>query len=219
MMQDAPDTPHLLYIADPMCSWCYGFSPIIGRIADHFGSRLPVRIMTGGLRAGNTRAMRPDDKDYIRNAWTRVNASTGRPFDHAFFDREGFIYDTEPACRAVVAGRTLNAGLALGLMGRISSAFYGRNRDTTNAEELISIATTAGYDARAFADAFVSPDIRNATFRDFLEASEMGVRGFPTLLASPGGPEYALVTNGYRPLDGMIEALERWLAAATTRPN
>ena len=23
------DEPHLIYFADPMCSWCYGFSPVI----------------------------------------------------------------------------------------------------------------------------------------------------------------------------------------------
>ena len=27
------------------------------------------------------------------------------------------------------------------------------------------------------------------------------------------GEQYALVTNGFRPLDGIIEALEKWLAA------
>jgi putative protein-disulfide isomerase len=86
-----------------MCSWCYGFAPVIPAIADHFGARLPVRLVMGGLRAGNTRPMRSQDKDYIRDAWTRVNAASGQSFDFAFFDRDGFVYDTEPACRAVVA--------------------------------------------------------------------------------------------------------------------
>ncbi|MDB5418474.1 MAG: dithiol-disulfide isomerase, partial [Phenylobacterium sp.] len=26
------DEPHLIYFADPMCSWCYGFSPVIEEI-------------------------------------------------------------------------------------------------------------------------------------------------------------------------------------------
>ena len=70
--------PHLLYIADPMCSWCYGFAPVIEALAVHFGDRLPVRIMVGGLRAGNTRAMTAQDRDYIRGAWTRVGAASGQ---------------------------------------------------------------------------------------------------------------------------------------------
>ena len=212
-MTPPPSTPHLLYIADPMCSWCYGFAPVIEAIAAHFGDRLPVRIMVGGLRAGNTRAMAQSDKDYISSAWTRVNAATGQPFDHAFFERESFIYDTEPACRAVVAMRTLAPDKALAFKGAISSAFYGHNRDTTSSDVLADIAAETSVDRAAFLATFNSADIRNETFRDFLLAKDMGVEGFPCLVAGSGGEDYGLVTNGYRPLDGIIEALEKWLAA------
>ncbi len=30
--------PHLVYVADPMCSWCWGFSPVIDAIRERFGS-------------------------------------------------------------------------------------------------------------------------------------------------------------------------------------
>ncbi len=96
---------HFLYVADPLCSWCYGFAPVMDQLAAHFAGRLGVRVIMGGLRAGNTKAMRAEDKAYIKDAWTRVAAASGQKFDHAFFDREGFIYDTEPACRAVVTVR------------------------------------------------------------------------------------------------------------------
>ena len=205
-------SPHLLYIADPMCSWCYGFSPVIRAIAAHFGERLPLRLMVGGLRAGNTVAMTQKDRDYIRGAWTRVNAASGQPFDFAFFDRKHFVYDTEPACRAVVAARSIAPEKALPTMAAISAGFYGANRDTTNPHVLADVAAECGLDRDAFLAAFQSADIRNETFRDFLLAKDMGVEGFPCLVV--GGPEqYALVTNGFRPIDGVIEALEKWLAS------
>ena len=203
---------HFLYVADPMCSWCYGFAPVIEQLARHFDGRLPVTIMMGGLRAGNTRAMRDEDKAYIRKAWTNVGAATGQSFDMAFFEREGFVYDTEPACRAVVTARHLAPDKALAFKGRISQAFYGHNRDTTDTEVLAAIAVEAGFDDMAFRAAFLSPDVRNDTFRDFLAAKQMGVEGFPCLCIGEEGGQYALVTNGYRPIDGMIEGVERWLA-------
>ena len=49
----------LVYFADPMCSWCYGFSPVIGAIAERFEGRMPLDLVMGGLRAGNTSPMRP----------------------------------------------------------------------------------------------------------------------------------------------------------------
>lgn len=202
----------LVYFADPMCSWCYGFAPVVAAIEQHVRGRLPLRLVMGGLRAGQTRPMRDEDKEYVRNAWTRVNAATGQPFDLSFFEREAFVYDTEPACRAVVTMRALDPSRALAFMARIQTAFYAENRDVTSTEVLADLAVEEGRDRDAFVAALLSPDVRNETFRDFLMAQELGIHGFPTLIVG-GGRQYALVTNGYRPLDGLPEALDSWLAS------
>ena len=203
----------LVYFADPMCSWCYGFSAVIAAIAERFEDRMPLTLVMGGLRAGNTAAMRPEDRDYTREAWTRVGAATGQPFDFAFFERERFVYDTEPACRAVVTARRLLPRLALPFMGRISQAFYAENRDMTSADEIAGVAEEAGFDRTEFGDAFLAPDTRNDTFRDFLTAQQLGIHGFPTLIAGSEEKGYALVTNGYRALEDVLDPLERWWAA------
>src|SRR5262245_61824267 len=145
----------LVYVADPMCSWCYGFSPVITAIADRFEDRLPLKLVMGGLRAGNTAPMRQQDKDYIKSAWTQVNGATGQPFDFDFLDRESFVYDTEPACRAVVTARRLLPRMALPFMARISQAFYAENRDMTSADEIAGVAEEAGFERDTFAEAFL----------------------------------------------------------------
>lgn len=206
---------HFLYFADPMCSWCYGFSPVIAQVAEHFVDRIPVRIVMGGLRPGTTQPMRPEDKDYIRGAWARVAEASGQPFDHAFFDRDGFVYDTEPACRAVVAMRTMAPGQALAFLARVSRAFYAEGRDTTDADVLCALAGEFEQDESSFRDAFFAADARNETMRDFLFSQQSGVTGFPCLVVGTGGSDYALVSNGFRPLDGLIEAVEGWLANQT----
>lgn len=206
---------HFLYVADPLCSWCYGFAPVMEQLAARFADRLPVRLVMGGLRAGNTRPMRAEDKNYIRDAWSCVHEATGQPFDMAFFDREGFVYDTEPACRAVVCARDWDGGApvsALAFKARVSSAFYAHNRDVTSHEVLADVAAEAGFDRDAFTARLLAAETRNATFRDFLTSQEMGVRGFPMLAAGSEETGYALVTNGYRPIDGLVEAIEGWLA-------
>jgi putative protein-disulfide isomerase len=203
----------MIYIADPMCSWCYGFQPVISALAERFEAELPLRLMMGGLRAGNREAMGAADKDYVREAWTRVGAATGQPFDMSFFSRAGFTYDTEPACRAVVTVRRMQPRLALPFMARIQQAFYAENRDMTAPEEIAGVAEEAGLAQEDFALAFAAPETRNETLRDFLTAQELGIRGFPTLIAGSRSKGYALVTNGYRPLEDLLEPLERWLAA------
>jgi putative protein-disulfide isomerase len=203
----------LVYFADPMCSWCYGFSPVIAALAERFEGRLPVDVVMGGLRAGNTEPMRADDKERMREHWVRVAQMTGQPFDTAFFDREGFVYDTEPACRAVVTARRLLPRMALPFLARVQQAFYADSRDMTAAAEIAEVAEEAGFGRAQFSAAFTAPETRNETFRDFLTAQSLGIHGFPTLIAGSEERGYALLTNGYRPLDDLADPLERWLAA------
>jgi len=207
---------HFMYIADPMCSWCYGFAPVISALTNHFKERLSLRVAMGGLRAGNTAPMEPNDKDYIQGAWRRVEQASGQTFDHAFFDRQGFIYDTEPACRAVVTARQTSQAHALEVMGDISKAFYGENRDTTSADVLAKICVPKGVNHQAgareeFVNLFKSTKMIDETARDFDFAKRSGVEGFPCLLVGNITEGYSLVSHGFRPLDGMPEAIEKWL--------
>jgi putative protein-disulfide isomerase len=202
-----------VYFADPMCSWCYGFSPVIATLAERFEGRLGLQVVMGGLRAGNTEPMTQKDKDYVRGAWSKVGEATGQPFDPSFFDRETFVYDTEPACRAVVTARRLQPNMVLPMLARVARAFYAEARDMTATDEIAEVAEEAGFDRADFAAAFASPEVHNETFRDFLTAQELGIRGFPTLIAGSEAKGYALLTNGYRPLEDLAGPLERWLAA------
>lgn len=203
---------HLLYVADPMCSWCYAFAPVITGIADHFGDELPVQLVMGGLRAGNTKPMSAEDKATISGHWRKVQQATGQRFDfERFLAREGWVYETEPACRAVVTMQLLNPRVALAFKGRIQTAFYAEGRDTTQQAVLADIAAEAGVDREMYFAELVSDEARLATQRDFMTAQRAGIHGFPTLLAGDGTGQYLVVTNGYRPLDGLPAALEKWL--------
>lgn len=203
---------HFVYFADPMCSWCYGFGPVMAALRERFAGRLGLRLVMGGLRAGNRQPMRDKDREYIRGAWRSVQEASGQPFDHAFFERETFTYDTEPACRAVVTMRRLAPERAFGFLGAVSAAFYAANRDVTADEVLADIAAEAGVDRARFAAELASPEARNETFGDFLMAKQSGVEGFPLLAAGSDANGYALVAHGFRPLDGLPEAIETWLA-------
>lgn len=202
---------HLVYFADPMCSWCWGFSPVINGLADHFGERLPVTVIMGGLRPGTATAMTAAMKADIRHHWELVETRTGQPFDFSFFDRDDFVYDTEPADRAVVVMRLLNPVVMLGYFNSVQRAFYAENRDVTDEAVLADIAGEHGVDPEQFLYALRTEQAREATRNDFETARASGVTGFPTLYAGDTLNGYAKVTAGYRPLDGLADILEDWL--------
>ena len=205
-------SPHLLYIADPMCSWCWGFSPVIDVVRDHFGGELPMRLLMGGLRPGTEEPMNDGMKSEIKGHWEHVHQATGQPFDYAFFERDGFVYDTEPSCRAVVATRRLAPDLAFDFLKRVQEAFYAMNRDVTDLDVLADIAEETGIDRTAFTAEYTAGQTITETWRDFETSRTMGVTGFPTLLVGSDDGGYEVITAGYRPWESVRELIEGWKA-------
>lgn len=200
----------LIYIADPMCSWCWGFSPVIDRVAAEYADRSQVVLVLGGLRPDNTAPLDAGTKATIRGHWDHVNEASGQPFDYAFFDRESFVYNTEPSCRAVVTARRIRPRSDLGFLAHLHRAFYAQNRDITDADTLCDLAADFGYGRDAFSAEFESREAAADTRKDFALAVELGIRGFPALIAAdPTGLQ--AITVGYRPWEAVSEQIDRWL--------
>ena len=206
------DTPHLIYFADPMCSWCYGFSPVIDEIRRAFGHVLPIRVVMGGLRPGTEAPMSAEGKAQVLSHWTHVAEATGLPFDAAVLDAEGFVYDTDPAARAVVVVRRDGDEPAMAFLGRLQRAFYAEARDVTSGEVLADLAAEQGVDRARFLAAWSAEEAKAETWRDYAISQRAGVTGFPTLVAGPNAEGvYGVVTRGYAPPAQVVEVLKDWL--------
>lgn len=186
---------HLLYLADPMCSWCYGFGPELAKLlARHPDTQLD--LVMGGLRPYNREPASPEFREMLRGHWRHVATASGLPFSEAALDSDGFMYDTEPACRAVVTARHMDAASAFAYMKAVQSAFYRDGRDVTRGGELADIAAERGYERDTFHMLFDSKALHDATRADFARTQRLGVSGFPTLGLVSGNQVY-LVTSGY----------------------
>ena len=205
----------LLYVMDPMCSWCWGFSPIAQALVEQAQAKgVELHLVVGGLRTGGA-SLEPAKRRYILEHWQAVNEATGQPFTFEGALPEGFVYDTEPACRALVAARSLAPDCAWTLLKLIQQAFYVQGRDVTQASVLVELAETAGVPRIEFAAAFDSAEQQAATAADIAWVQDLGIAGFPTLLAEHNG-QLALLTNGYQPLEPLADLLGRWLERAAS---
>ena len=203
-------TQRLVYVMDPMCSWCWGFAPVIEALATQaLQAGVGIHLVVGGLRR-EQQMLDEASRARILGHWQAVNASTGQPFDFTQGLPQGWIYDTEPACRALVTARQLDPQKVLPLARLIQQAFYCEGRDVTKAGELRRLAALAGLPEEKFADVFDDHLTHTATRSDFSWVEGLGISGFPTVLAQRGGMS-ALLTNGYQPLEQLKPLLTRWL--------
>ncbi|WP_439882885.1 DsbA family protein [Pontibacter sp. MBLB2868] len=207
---DLLDIIHLIYVMDPMCSWCYGFAPVIKRLVEEKEGTIQFKMVMGGLRPGTEKALEPQMKETIKHHWQDVEKITEQPFDYSFFDREDFVYDTEPACRAVVTMRYLNPEKEMEMAEAVQSAFYAKNNDVTRSEMLASIAYQFGVEEDDFLNKFNSEEMKEKTQQDFTIAHHLQATAFPSLYLL-NGTSIHLISRGYRPFDGMKAHLERVL--------
>ena len=209
---------NLIYVADPMCSWCYGFGKTMEALLAAPGDAAPLQLalMMGGLRPYTTEPLGAGRAAEIAGHWKHVHEATGLPFagdDTSAMHRPGFVYDTEPASRATVAVRTHWPQHVWRYFKAVQKAFYADGRDVTRREVLAEVAEETGLPRGNFEVAFDSEAMRDAARGDFAQAQHWGIRGFPALVAEAGG-ELHLVAQGYLPDD----ALRQRLAALARGP-
>jgi putative protein-disulfide isomerase len=209
-MTDAP-LPRLIYFADTMCSWCYGFAPEMNRVMLAMGERLNLVLQSGGLRPFHKDPMTAADKPRFRGYREKVAEASGQLFDWAFFDRDGYVMDTEPASRAVVTMRALDIGAAYPYMHAIQRAYFAANEDIRQPEALARHAAAFDVPEADFLESFHSEAMKQATLQDFALAQRFGVNGFPTLVLLKENAGYQ-ITAGYQKADSVIESIERALA-------
>jgi putative protein-disulfide isomerase len=206
---------HLVYFADPMCSWCWGFSAVIEAVGEAFGDTLPIRLVMGGLRPGTTEAMTEAAKTALRGHWREVTEASGRPFGPSGLDGPGFVYDTDPAARAVVLVRRDDATQAVPFLHAVQRAFYAGGLDVTDPAVLASLAAGFGREPDAFAAELGSETVKQETWRDYAISQNAGVRGFPTLILGPQADgTYTAISRGFQPPAVVLPAIAGRLAAA-----
>lgn len=195
------DKVELIYVGDPMCSWCWGLSPSLKKLRDRFaGDNIPFRLVVGGLRPGGGEAWNDRMKSMLKHHWAMVTEKSGQPFGFGLFDKEDFDYDTEPACRAVVAARPLANNTLLEFFEAIHRKFYVDSEDPKQLGFYESICRQAGIDFLEFTGRFQDETVREETFREFDLARSWGVQGFPSVLLSAKN-QLSYVTHGFNTYD------------------
>ncbi len=200
----------LLYITDPMCSWCWGFSPVMEQIIETYRDHLPLQILVGGLRPGNTERFDDSRRDYILGHWHTVHERTGQPFDFTFQMGPDFTYNTEPASRALLIVRDLSPSQTFPFLKVLQKAFYVYNQDVTKEEILMELASSYVDEPHQFLERFHSTHTKQEVWKEFDYCRQLGVEGFPTLLGKEG-EHLTPISHGYQPIEILAPIIDSWL--------
>ena len=102
----AQEQTRILFVTDPLCSWCFGTLPEVLSVREQLGSKVQFDIVMGGLQIGTPEGLLGYDIKRLIRLWNEVTATTGQVFSGRI--PEGFVYHSELSCRAVEIAREIN---------------------------------------------------------------------------------------------------------------
>lgn len=207
--------PTFLYIMDPLCGWCYGFSPVVMQLHEKYKDSLDFRVVPGGMITGER--VEPVSKmaGYILQAYHRVEELSGVKFGEPYLDRlrEGStISNSEPPCRALHLFSTLHPEKSIEYTHQLQRALFLDGYDWNDGETYSHIARLFNMDGADFAKQWESEEARYAVQQEFQWVQSAGISGFPCVVVEKN-EQYFLAAQGFRSADDVERVVEKILSA------
>ena len=200
-------TTTLYYIHDPMCSWCWGFRPMLERLLADLPSHIQVRRLLGGLAPDTDQPMSHEMREWLQQTWRKISHRIpGTQFNHDFWTRCAPRRSTYPACRAVIAARRQDPRLDEAMTFAIQRAYYLRACNPSDRETLVALAREIGADAKMFVESLAAPETQAELEREIEAVRVMDSRRFPSLVLELGGSRWRVPID-YLDSGAMLEAI------------
>lgn len=171
----------LIYIMDPMCSWCYAFQPHLKTLIGQLKPEIKVLCYMGGLAPDSDDPMPEEMQQTIQQTWMQIEARTGTHFNHDFWSRCEPRRSTYPACRAVISVEKLSPGNGMQMVEAIQKAYYLDARNPSNEDTLIDLARQIGFEPQQFKALLHSEETETTLYADLNFCKSIAVQGFPFL--------------------------------------
>lgn len=190
--------PTLMYIYDPMCSWCWGYRSTWQVLQEKLSSVVEVKYLVGGLAPDSEDPMPEKMQQFLQQTWHNIAEQLGCEFNFDFWTLCQPRRSTYPACRAVIAAR--DYGLEQAMYLAIQQGYYLQAKNPSNNSTLIAIAASIGLDANTqssskltFEQALKSEKVNQQLLTEIALVRELPSNGFPSLVLA--------INNQYIPIE------------------
>ncbi len=195
--------PELRYFFDPLCGWCYGFSPVLMRLYEELREDVDFVAHPGGMVVGDRVGPLGEKAAYIKGALAPLESRTGVVFGPEFrrIVEEGTrVQNSVPPSRALTVLARLDGhpGRTVPFAHDLLDAGFAHGHDLADPAVLLEIAARYDLSEPAFLTSFTDPDTAAYTQAGFTAASQIGITGFPTLVLRRGN-EGTVVARGWAP--------------------
>lgn len=224
MQQDTP-RPTIYYCYDAYCGWCYGFSPVISRIAEEYQDRLAFETLSGGMIPKEGKHHISKMSGYILGAYKSVEERTGIRFGEDYLwhlrnpERSDWFPDSEKPAIAMAVFREYHPDRTVAFAADLQKSLYEEGRDLTDDEAYRHLLDKYGIPAEEFYRKLHEESYREKALYDFALCKQLQVTGFPAVLMQVDDLKFYLLARGYTDYDTLKARISQVLKEIPQQPS
>lgn len=205
----------LFYCFDAWCGWCYGFSPVVQKIAKRYADKIAFEALSGGMILPDTPTPVSASAGYILNAYPEVEARTGVRFGEDYLwhlrnpDLSDWFPHSEKSAIALSVFKEFYPSMQAEFVADLQHALFVEGRDLTDDEAYRHLLEKYGINHVAFYEKLHAEAFRDAAHQEFAMCKQLQVTGFPTLFLQVSDLKFYLIARGYASEEQLIEIIDR----------
>ncbi len=209
--------PILIYCYDAYCGWCYGFSPVIKKIAETYNDKLDIEVLSGGMMIGESKMPIEKIGPYIQDAHKRVEELSGIKFGEDFLwhvfnpDKSDWIMNSEKPAIALCIFKEIFPERQLEFATDLQYALNYEGRDLDDDEAYRHLLEKYNLPEVDFYSKLKSEAYTDKAYYEFALCKQLSVDSFPQLLLQLNENKFYLLAKGYTAYEDLVERIERVL--------
>lgn len=209
--------PLLIYCYDAYCGWCYGFSPVIKKIADDYADRLQFEILSGGMILPEQPMHISAIAEYISKAYHRVEELTGIKFGNDFLwhihhpDKSDWFLNSEKPAIAMCIFKQAFPDRIFEFASDLQYALNYEGRDLTDDEAYRHLLEKYHIPPDEFYKKLHSDDFKKEAYDEFALIKRWKIGGFPAVLIQTPDGGIRLMASGFMPYEDLHSKMDTFL--------
>lgn len=195
--------PVLVYCYDAYCGWCYGFSPVMRKIAAEYKTSMHIEVLSGGMILPDKPTPILHTARYVQKAYKTVEERTGTKFGedylwHIFHPEESdWFPNSEKPAIAMCIFKEYQPDMQAEFAADMQYSHHYEGRDLTDNESYRHLVEKYSLRETEFFEKLNSDDYKEKAHYEFALVKQLRVTGFPTVLIQTGETKFYLVARGY----------------------
>jgi putative protein-disulfide isomerase len=215
----------LIYCYDAYCGWCYGFSPVIKKIAAQYKNEFHIEVLSGGMMTGEH--VMPIERigPYIQKAYKNVEELTGIQFGEDFLwhvnnpDKSDWVMNSEKPAIALCIFKEYYPDDAILFASDLQYALNYEGRDLDDDEAYRHLLQKYSIPEEAFFEKLKSEAFKEKAHYEFALCRHLQVTSFPQVLIQQNASKFYLIAKGFSDFETVNERIQNVLKELSLSAN